>query len=769
MPKASHGYQTSALVLTTFILSTFSLTSCGQRDNGPEFMGWETCAECHQTEFELWTGSHHDLAMQVADETTVLGDFDDATFTHFGVTSTFYQRDGKFLVRTDGPDGELREYEVAYTFGVTPLQQYLIVFPNGRYQALSIVWDTRPADEGGQRWFHLYPDEPVPYDDALHWTGPNQNWNYMCAECHSTDLRKNYNLEQNSYRTTWAEINVSCEACHGPGSLHVEWAAGDQDEERYGPNEGLTLQLSHTRGGAWEFAPGASIAHRTRRLESRTQIETCARCHSRRGTIVDDYEYGRPLLDTHLPRVLEENLYHVDGQILDEVYVYGSFRQSKMYQAGVTCGDCHNTHSLSVVAEGNTLCAKCHLPTTFDSPQHHNHPTNSQGALCVECHMPSETYMVVDPRRDHSFRVPRPDLSELYSVPNACSECHEGQSLQWAAQTMDRWYGTDWRARPQYADVLYSGRTGRPTADAGLAALVEDTAVPAIVRATAVSILRSYETPNAARAMGLALRDSDPLVRLQAVRLLDQLPPQPRLGAALELIGDSVRAVRVEAGRVIATVPLDMLTPAVSAVVDTALEEYVAAQLANADRALSHLNLGVLHAIRGEYQQAEDEYRTALRLEPRFTQTYVNFADLYRLLGREDEGEAALREALAIAPQDATAHHALGLLLARQNRLPEAIQSLQRATQLAPEIARFSYVHAVAVNSTGSADLAVSLLESAHERHTYDRSILIALVTINRDRGALDDAVRYANRLVFLYPLDPEANRLLEEMEARRR
>jgi len=752
-------------LLTAFTAALVSLTSCGPRDDGADFVGRDVCAECHQVEFELWTASHHDLAMQVANEITVLGDFNDATFTHFGVTSTFFRRDRQFLVRTDGPDGELHEYEVAYTFGITPLQQYLIEFPDGRYQTLSVMWDARRAEEGGQRWFHLYPDEPIPFDDELHWTGRNQNWNYMCAECHSTDLRKNYNLEEDTYQTTWAEIDVSCEACHGPGSAHVAWAAGGPVEQ-YGDNKGLALLLSDSSGGAWEFAAGASIAHRTRRLDSQTQIATCARCHSRRSTIVDHYEYGRPLLETHTPRVLEEGLYYVDGQILDEVYVYGSFRQSKMFTAGVTCSDCHDPHSLNGVAEGNALCAKCHRATVFDTPQHHKHAVDSQGARCVECHMRSQTYMVVDPRRDHSFRIPRPDLSQTYDTPNACNECHDDQSSDWAARTMDRWYGTAWRERTQYADVIYSGRAGLPTADAGLAGLVQDTTVPSIVRATAVSLLRSYRTPTASSATGAALRDPDPLVRLQAVSLLDQLPPEQRLGAAFELIGDSVRAVRIEAARMAATVPSYMLTPATSAIVDTALEEYVAAQLANSDRALSHLNLGVLHTVRSEYQQAEEEYRTALRLEPRFVLTYVNFADLYRLLGRDAEGESLLWHALEIAPENAPAHHALGLLLTRQNRIQEAVASLRRAAELAPDNARFSYVHAVAVNATGDVDGAISLLETAHERHPYDRSILIALATFNQERGTLEDAVQYANRLVFLYPLDAEATQLLEDLQS---
>ena len=221
----------AALLLAGLVL----LPSCGSREEGstleeagstPEatYVGREACSSCHSTENRLWEGSHHDLAMQVADKFTVLGDFDDATFTYNDITSTFFQRGGKFFIRTDGPDGNLEDYEIAYTFGAVPLQQYLIEFPDGRYQVSSLCWDTRPAEEGGQRWFHLYPDAAIDHEDELHWTSPNQNWNFMCAECHSTDLKKRFLANEKRFDTTYSEINVSCEACHGPGSLHVEWA-----------------------------------------------------------------------------------------------------------------------------------------------------------------------------------------------------------------------------------------------------------------------------------------------------------------------------------------------------------------------------------------------------------------------------------------------------------------------------------------------------------------------------------------------------------------
>lgn len=359
------------------------------------YIGRASCNDCHQREHELWTGSHHDLAMEVANERTVLGDFDNTTFTHYGVTTTFYKKGGKFFANTEGPEGEMHDYEIAFTFGVTPLQQYLVAFPGGRYQVLGTCWDSRPESEGGQRWYHLYQDEPIPHDDPLHWTGPNQNWNFMCAECHSTNLRKNYDLATDSFDTRWSEINVSCEACHGPGSNHAKWAKATERGNGNGDKAmGLAYQMKDD-GGTWLFEPGANTAQRTVPREDQSTIHMCARCHSRRTVVSDEFRHGQDLLDTHQPQLLTENIYHADGQILDEVYVYGSFLQSKMYQKGVTCTDCHAPHSMRVYSPGNTLCATCHLPDT-----HQPAPSRRAPGLAGAAHLP-ESRRVKPPRLIH--------------------------------------------------------------------------------------------------------------------------------------------------------------------------------------------------------------------------------------------------------------------------------------------------------------------------------------------------------------------------------
>jgi hypothetical protein len=458
------------------------------------------------------------------------------------------------MVRTDGPDGKLTDYEIARTFGVWPLQQYMIAFPGGRYQMLGIAWDARTKAEGGQRWFHLTPDEKMDHKDPLHWTGRYQNWNLQCAACHSTHLKKGYDAASDSYKTTFSEINVACEACHGPASRHTDWAKQARAPYAPGADKGLVVLKSRWKE-AWSFAtPGAPSAQRDRPADE-AAANTCAACHARRSTLVEHGATGAPLLDTHRPALLTPPTYFADGQQRDEVFVWNSFLQTRMHQKGVTCMDCHDAHSLKLQIEGNTLCARCHNAAVFDAPKHHGHKAGSKGAQCVECHMPERNYMVVDARRDHAIRVPRPDLSDKLGTPDACTRCHADRKPQWAAAAMDGWYGTGWRARPQTGSTLHAGATQGVSALPSLMALAEDPALAPIVRATALTLAQPHLQAQALPALRKLLAHTDPLLRASATGSLEPFDPPTRVAAAAPLLADPVRGVRVEAARVLADVP----------------------------------------------------------------------------------------------------------------------------------------------------------------------------------------------------------------------
>ena len=589
----------------------------------------------------------------------------------------------------------------------------------------------------------------------------------MCAECHSTNLQKNYSLESDQYETTWTDLNVACEACHGPGSHHVAWAngKGGKGEAETNAMKGFPIAFPSYNRTAWKFTEGSNTASRMAKNSSHEEIEACARCHSRRSTIHDAYEHGQPLLQTHLPSLLDQGRYYADGQIQDEVYVYGSFLQSKMYHAGVTCSDCHEQHSLQLRGTGKALCTRCHRSEKFDTSTHHFHKSHSQGAQCVECHMPSKNFMVIDPRRDHSIRVPRPDLSIQLGTPNACNQCHEKQTAQWATNAVKKWYGERKQEKPHIGEVLKAGHEGVVGSDVALAELAVDIAKPGIVRATALSLLNRYPNPKMVEALKAAVKDKDPLVRIGAVRALEALEPKQRYELGNHLLNDPIRAVRTEAGRYLAAVQTDWLSPKQQEHLNQAIEEYIQSQLVNAERPSSHLNLGILHSEGGRFLQAKKAYQTALRLDADFYPALVNLADLYRVQKRDKEGESLLRRALKIAPNDASVHYALGLLLVRTGHKDEAMTALSRAWELQPDHSRYGYVYGIAFNSAGKTTEAIKVLEETLEQHSRDSQILMALITIHRDEGQQNIAMKYVKRLLALSPQSPSALKLLQELQ----
>jgi predicted CXXCH cytochrome family protein len=736
------------------------------------FAGSEACADCHQKEAALWKESQHRQAMQHASAASVLGNFESATFDYYGVRSRFFKRDSRFFVETDGPDGKLATFEIKYTFGIDPLQQYLIEFPDGRIQALSIAWDSRPKDQGGQRWFHLYPNEEIKHDDVLHWTKLNQNWNFMCAECHSTGVQKDYDAANDRFHTTWAEISVGCETCHGRGSRHAEWAYSQGSwwpfaKDKH-PLKGLTVFLNERDGVTWKPDPKAGNPQRSvAPAPTRREVETCGLCHARRAEFSEDWIPGWPLSDTHAVSHLSRGLYHADGQMLDEVYNYGPFKQSKMFAAGVTCSDCHDPHSAKLRAEGDGVCLQCHAADKYEVASHSRHEGVTPKVTCMSCHMPVSTYMVVDKRHDHSFRIPRPDLSVKLGSPNACNNCHADKSGQWAADAIERWHGPVRKGFQNYAEAFQASWTGRPDAAALLALVAGSPTTPAIARASALSELHARVSPANIDLARKGLADPDPMVRIGALDMLDGLPGDRIWPLVSPLLSDSSRGVRIRAVSVLAAVPTTSQPASDRAVFERVAAEFIAAQRFNSDRPESRSTLGNFYMRRGFTSDAEKEYQAALRLSPQYAPAAINLADLYRQLGRNGDGESVLRAAIASSRQDAGLHHALGLTLIREKRPDDALAEFRTATEIEPDRSRYAYVYAIALHSSGHADESLNVLKANLARHPDDRNTLMALITINRDAGAVDAALEYAGQLSRVTPNDPDLAQLFNDLRAR--
>jgi Flp pilus assembly protein TadD len=738
----------------------------------PAFVGSETCAGCHQSEANLWRSSQHERAMAHATDKSVLGDFNDASFDNYGVRSRFFRKDGKFLVETDGPDGKLAIFEVKYTFGVDPLQQYLIEFPDGRVQALSIAWDSRPKDRGGQRWIHLYPNEQIKHDDILHWTKLNQNWNFMCAECHSTGIRKNYDAVNDRYATTWAEISVGCEACHGQGSNHVGWARAQQSWWPFGktkdPTKGLIVQFDERAGVTWTQNDRTGMPQRNGMpLGPRKEVETCGLCHARRDPFSDNWIPGQPLSNTHLPTPIIRTSSYPDGQMRDieEIYNYLPFRQSRMFAAGVTCSDCHDPHSAALRAPGDGVCGQCHMASKYESVSHRHHESVSGSIPCASCHMPERKYMIVDRRHDHSFRIPRPDQSAKLGTPNACNDCHTDKPAQWAASAVETWYGPQRKGFQTYAEAFHSAWTRQPDAEKLLGQVASDRNVPAVARASALTALSAYLSPANVNLAQKGLVDSDPMVRGGALSMLEGVPANQLWPLVSPLLSDPIAGVRIRAVSLLAGVPTASQPGTDRESFDRAAAEFLAAQRLNADRPEARTTLANFLAQRGKSVEAETEYKAALKLSPQFTPAAINLADLYRALDRGPDGLKVLREAITAVPQDAGLHYAFGLALIRQKQNDEALAELRRAAELAPDQSQYAYVYAVGQHSAGHVEDAITTLKENLNKHPADRQTLQALITFNRDAGNIASALDYAQRLAQSAPEDRRIADLVEGLK----
>ncbi len=697
---------------------------------GAQYVGRETCIKCHQQQYDLWRGSDHDRAMDYATEKTVLGDFNDAKFEYQGVTTRFFRRDGKYMVNTEGPDGKHHDYEVKYTFGVRPLQQYMVEFPDGRVQVLRESWDVNK-----KQWFYVTPpdvtNERILPGDPLHWTGIAQNWNTTCADCHSTNVHKNYDPKTNTYKTNWHEINVSCEECHGPGSVHVDLA------NRWSP--------------FWDRKIGYGLPALKDKNQS-VQLETCAKCHARRYQVHEDFRPGQPFMNHYEPVLLAQSLYEPDGQILDEVYEYDSFLQSKMHANHVQCTDCHNPHSLKLKFEGNALCTQCHIPhnpAKFDTPAHHHHEPGTPGAMCINCHMDSRTYMVIDERRDHSFRIPRPDLSVELGTPNACNKCHTkpSEGPQWAADAIKKWTGDKPKREPHWGPAFQAGREGKPEGEKLLLDLLARSTTPPIVRATAIDLLANYPSNASIAARRAALHDRDPLIRLTAVQVIPSDNPQTLLLDLVDAVDDPIRGVRIAAATRLAQLPLDKLTDSQRKAFERAMIEFRQSQELSLDHAGAHLVLASLARQHGRIEEAIQHLVDAVKLEPYLAGSRAELASLMQ----EHGGEAAEIKRLRTEEADL----------------------VERDSKLAPDNADIFYRLGLLRYTLGDYDKAEAAFKTACEKspRNYDYLMALALLQEKRymetgDEKQFNATVESIKTMHELSRNDPRAKQILERLLA---
>ncbi|HKJ31014.1 MAG TPA: tetratricopeptide repeat protein, partial [Balneolales bacterium] len=728
------------MVSVLFVDAIFFVTYCNRsgkkrkqssnyKNQTNAFVGAEACKSCHESEYKKWKKSDHYHAMAVADSESVRGNFNNTHFKQNGVKYHFYKKRGNYYVNTIGADGNYHSYQIQYTFGWTPLQQYLIKFPGGKYQALTVAWDVNKKN-----WFFLYPKMKITPHDWLHWTKGAMTWNTMCADCHSTNLHQNLDVKTESFHTTWSEINVSCESCHGPGKQHVDYM-----HSLHGKKPDLNLMRSQLR-----MTKGTS-AHKL--------VSECARCHSLREKFTNAFQHNEKFLDQYDPQLPHPADYYPDGQIKHEDYVYASFLQSKMYHYGVACTNCHNPHTYKLIATGNKLCLNCHADK-YNTVTHTHHKPNTSASKCINCHMAGRNYMQIDFRRDHSFRIPRPDLTEKYNTPNACNNCHTNKSAKWAENNIMKWYG---QKSPidhfyNFTGVLAKADKEGPKAEDELIALAQNKSQPAIARATALWYLGQFLNNKSYPVIKKLLTAKNSLVRSNAVRALSGLPDQMKEEDLPALLSDTVRIVRIATANQLTGINTSNFTDEEQKAFKKAKKELQKNLNVNAYMPLGQLNLAEYYQKKKEYSKAITAYKSALIKDPHLNQARMSLSELYNQLNDNEKAINLLRVVIKQEPDFGPAYYSLALVTAQTGKEKDAIPYFRKAVSLMKNNARVYYNWAIVLQQLKRYKSSEDKYLHALKENPGNTDYQYGITTLYMQQKKYKKALLHAHKLVKLQP-----------------
>ena len=695
-----------------------------EHNHTTEYVGSTQCADCHQTQYKSWQGSHHDMSMRHAKPDAVLADFDNAQVEFNGKTNRFFKKGDQYWVNIEGADGQFHDYQIKYTFGFEPLQQYMVEFDDGRVQLIPFAWDSRDKAEQGQRWFYLYPEITDKHQE-FYWTNTGQNWNYMCADCHSTDVDKQFDLSKNSYKTTYSEVNVGCEACHGAASKHIAWSKKDKTknaEKKFKKdlalvsNKGFNRNLSKSVNN-WVSRAGKSTLA-PEKINHSQQTLVCAQCHSRHVQISDnDHVASNEFGERYMLSLIDERLYFPDGQVNEEDFVMGSFLQSKMQKNGVVCSNCHDPHSAELTLPKPALCLQCHQASTYQSKEHHNHPQDSTGAQCINCHMPETVYMQIDGRRDHRWHVPKPEFSIKLGTPDVCLSCHKDKDSSWSYEKVSSWYPIkdETKTKP-FAPVFSAADQGYPNITSALSQIAQSQEYAEIIRASALSRMSTMVDANTLIAITRAIKHKDTNIRMGAINGAMAVRGVERWRLLAPLLTDKVLSIRIEAAFALVSL-WQQLSAEQQKALQPALAEYMKAQAFNADRGFSHVNLGNMYSYQGKFAQAEQSYKTSIRIEPYYANAYINLADFYRQQRKEVAALTVLKKGNNTIPDNGNLAYSMGLALIRNKQRVKAIEYFEKSTRFEPNNANFYYVYGLSLESVDNKKAQIALGEAYKISH----------------------------------------------------
>jgi tetratricopeptide (TPR) repeat protein len=702
-------------------------------ESPPEYAGSESCRECHQKAYDQWKDSHHAHAERAVDPVKDRAAFDPAREIKHGTQTTRVQiADGRFEIVAPGADKQVQTFVAERAIGVEPLYQYLVPGPRGQYQVTELAVDSKTGE-----WFDVFGAEDRKPGEWGHWTGRGMMWNTMCAGCHNTRVRKNYDRASDSYKTAMAERSVGCEACHGPMKPHVIW------------------QHDHAKDGTRPRDPTLT------RLTGEQYFWACGACHARRSDLTGDFQPGQPFVDHFAPAILDDSdTYYPDGQVRDEDFEYVSFLSSRMYTQGVRCGHCHDHHTGKTRPDGQRLCLQCHAGK-IDPDAHGHHKAGTPGSFCVDCHMPQTPYMQRHLRRDHGLTIPDPQLTKDHNVPNACTRCHKDKSVDWAIEKAREWYGTRLdRWTQKRARMIVRARSDADDAWKDLLRIIREDPNP-FWRAVAANLLGHYNTHTEVQdALLEATRHTEPLVRTMAARALNTATAHPAAYAALQrLLDDPTRMVRVDAAWALhARLDLDTRAGA----------DLMAFLSHNADQPGGALQVGVLYLDRGNTEAALSWFRQAVSWDPNSAALRQALAHALSRTGDAAGAARQLEKASQLEPRNAVYKFEQGLALGETGEFELAVAAFKATVALEPKFARAWYNLGLAYSKLEDNAAALEALKQAEtlDPRSAEFPYARAVILLNQER--LKEAVEAAERTLQLDPAHAGARELLQRAKGQR-
>jgi Tfp pilus assembly protein PilF len=720
--------------------------------------GSSSCRECHQQFYELWSTSHHGLAMQPYTTQFALQNLTPSQ-TPIRIGENAYipsigANEGWILEQK--PDGQIR-HRIAHVMGGRNIYYFLTPMERGRLQTLPVAYDVRTRE-----WFDTAASGvrhfPGTESDApLHWTDPAYTFNTSCYSCHVSQLAKNYDVRTDTYRTTWAEPGINCEACHGPGQEHVDVCRSAKADQV--PKD---LRIISTKSFS---------AEQTNAM--------CNSCHAKMSPVSTSFEPGNRYFDHFDLITLEHSDFYPDGRDLGENYTMTGWLMSPCVKTGqLACTHCHTSsgrYRFKHAKNPNAACLPCHQERVENVTDHTHHDVDSPGSQCVACHMPTTEFARMT-RSDHSMRPPVPAATLTFKSPNACNLCHEDKDTTWSDDYVRKWHEKDYqRSILEQARLVDEARHGNWDRLEAILAYISFQGRDDVVATSLLRLLSGCESQAKWPVVLKVLQeDTSPLIRAAAAQTLDGYITAESIRALAKATNDKYRLVRVRAATALSAIGVEQLPSEYQTHVRDATTELLEALGAHPDDYASHYNLGNFHMRRLDQEKALTSYQTATKLRPDFVPPYVNIAFVHNSMGHNDKAEAAFRKAIVLDPNNVAVHLNLGMLLGEMKRPKEAetafraaltadpnsavaaynlgvllasnqpsesLRWCRNAYLLRPDEGRYGYTYAFYLFQGGAVEQAMTVLADMIRRNVPYGDAYTLLATIHLQRGEPDKAV----------------------------